>query len=289
MTEDKISYFYVFLAALLWGSTPAVGKLMLKNLNNLQVLFFMSFFAVATLMCISIFQKKIDVIKKYRLIDYKNFAFMGFIGVFLYHIFLFGGLMFTSAQEAFIINYTWPVWVLIFATIILKEKLSIKKIIGILTGFIGIYIVATKGSFLTFSLNNLKGYSLALLGAVSYGLFSILGKKQDYEKTTSILFYYAFSFIYSLATILIISKIPVLTLTELLGITWLGISNGLGFAFWFLALKHGDTAKMSNMIFLTPFISLIYIYFLVGEEILFTSLIGLILIISGILIQTIRK
>jgi drug/metabolite transporter (DMT)-like permease len=52
-------------------------------------------------------------------------------------------MTFAPAQEAFIVNYTWPIWVVIFAVIILKEKINKRKIIAIILGFIGVYIVAS--------------------------------------------------------------------------------------------------------------------------------------------------
>ena len=64
------------------------------------------------------------------------------------------------------------------------------------------------------------------------------------------------------------------------------MTNAVAFIFWFKALEYGETAQMTNMVFLTPFISLIYIYFLVGEQILPSSIVGLIFIVLGIVIQT---
>jgi len=289
MARKNIAYLYVALAILLFGTTPAVGKLMLTNLNNLQVLFFLSFIATLTLFIIILFQRKISIIKKYNLNDFKTFAYMGFFGIFLYHICLFGALMFAPAQEAFIVNYTWPIWVLFFAVILLKEHFNFKKILAILLSFIGVCIVITQGNFFSLSVLNIKGDLFALAGAIFYGLFSVLGKKQNYEKITSMFFYYGFAFIYILIIILLFYQIPQLGLFEFFGLIWLGVSNSLGFVFWFLALKKGETAKISNLIFLTPFFALVYIYLLVGETILLSSLIGLILIIIGIMIQYIKK
>lgn len=288
--NNKLSYIYVTLAVFLWASTPAVGKLMLKNLNNLQVLFYTSLIASVSLFIIVLFQKKIHTIKKYKLQDYWHFAYMGFIGVFLYYVFLFAGLMFAPAQEASIVNYTWPIWVVIFAMIHLKEECNFKKMLAILLGFVGVYVVITKGDILSFSVASIKGDIFAFAGAISYGIFSVLGKNQKYDKFTSMMFYYAFTFIFITISNLIFSEIPKISLYELAGLTWLGtFTSGLAFVFWFLALKHGDTAKMSNIVFLTPFLSLVYIYFLLGEKILFSSLSGLILIILGIIIQSYNK
>lgn len=287
MAEEKISYLYVALASLLWASTAAVGKLMLKNLNNLQILFYISLIASISLFIIVLFQKKFHLIKKYELKDYWHFAYMGFIGVFLYHVCLFAGLMFAPAQEAFIVNYTWPIWVVIFAMVILKEEFNLKKMLAILLGFIGVYVVVTKGEIFSLSITNIKGDLFAFAGAIFYGIFSVLGKKNNYDKVTSMMFYYSFTFIFITLSNIIFSEIPKITLYELAGLSWLGIfTSGLAFVFWFLALKHGDTAKMSNIIFLTPFLSLVYIYFLLGEKILFSSVLGLILIVAGIIIQS---
>jgi drug/metabolite transporter (DMT)-like permease len=290
MTEEKISFFYVSLAVLLWSTTPTVGKLLLINLNNLQILFYTSLIASISLFIIILFQKKIGLIKKYKWKDYWHFACMGFVGVFLYYIFLYAGLMFAPAQEAFIVNYTWPVWVVIFATIVLKEEFNFKKILAIILGFIGVYVVVTKGNLFNLSFSNIKGDLFAFAGAISYGIFSVFGKKYNYEKFTSMMFYYVFTFIFITISTLLFSKIPKISIYELAGLMWLGIfTSGLAFVFWFLALKHGDTAKISNIVFLTPFLSIVFVYFILGEEILFSSVLGLILIVAGILIQSYNK
>ncbi len=287
MTKEKISYLYVVLAVLLWAPTAAVGKLMLKDLNNLQVLFYISLIASISLFLIVLFQKKFSLIKKYMLKDYWHFACMGFIGVFLAYVFFFAGLMFAPAQETIIVNYTWPIWVVIFAMVLLKEKINFKKILAILLGFIGVYVVVSKGDIFTISLANIKGNLFAFAGAIFYGLFSVLGKKYNYERFTSMMFYYAFTFVFITISNLIFSEIPKISLYEFAGLSWLGIfASGLGVVFWFLALKHGDTAKMSNIVFLTPFLSLVFIYFFLGEKILFSSVLGLILIITGIIIHS---
>lgn len=283
------AYVFVLLASVLWASTAAITKLLLVNLNNLQILFFVTLFASLSLLIISLFQGKLQVIKNYTWKDYLVFAGMGFLGVFLYRFFLQAALNLMSAQEAFIVNYTWPIMVVVFAWIILKEAMTWKKFVGLLLSFIGVIIVVTKGdpSVLDFSF---LGALFALAGAVVYGLYSVLGKRQQYEKYTSTTFFYIFSFIYSAIALFAFSSIPSLSLVQLGGLLWIGIfPSGLAFVFWLLALKYGDTAKMSNMIFLTPFLSLVYIYFLVGEKILISSVVGLVVIVVGILIQSIKK
>lgn len=286
-SKEKLAYIFVILTSLLWGSSATVGKIVLKDLNNFQVLFYISFIAFLSLFIISWKRGSLNEVKSYTKKDYFNFAYMGFVGVFLYDIFFYGALMYAPAQEVFIVNYTWPVWVGIFSCILIKEKFSFKKGIAILMGFVGIYLVVSRGNVnIAIEAQNVKGYIMALMGAVCYGIFSVIGKKHNYDKFLSMMFYYAFTFIYISIYLLIFYYIPAIDFKEFLGLIWLGaFSGGIASVFWFLALKYGDTFKMSNMIFLTPFISLIYTHFILGEKIYVASFIGLLFIVSGILIE----
>ena len=283
----KVQYKYAMASILLWASTASVGKLLLKDLNNLHVMFYTSLFATITLFFIILLQGKISIIKQYKIKDYLTFMYMGVVGIFLYNYFFYGALMRLPAQEAFIINYLWPIIIVILASIILKEKFTVRKAIALCISFMGIIVVVTKGNFINFSFGDMKGILFAVSGAISYGLFSVLGKKIDYENFTSMMFYCLFACI---ITFIVTFNIPAISLYQFIGLLWLGIFiYGLAYIFWFLALKYGDTAKMSNITFLTPFLSLVYIYFFTGEKILLSSIIGLIIIILGILIQSFGK
>jgi len=287
--QKKLSYLFVGLAIFLRGSITAVGKLVLQDMDHFQILFLTSVVAMFSLFFIALFQWKLPIIKQYKLKDYLCFAGIGFLGVFLSLVLEYGGLMLAPAQEAGVIIGTRPIWVVVFSIIILREKFSFRKIFAILLGFVGIYVVMSQWHLLDFSFWHLKGNMLSMVGAMVYGLFSVLGKKLNYDQITSIMFYFAFSLIFTIPTMILFSSIPSLTLQWTLGVLRLGIfSTGLGYFFWFLALKHGDTAKMSNLIFLGWFLSLVFIYFLLGEKILLSSIIGLIIILAGIVLQSVN-
>ncbi len=284
---QKKSYIFALFATLLWGSSAAVVKLLLKDLNSLQILLFASAFASVGLFVIVLFQKKLQLIKSYTKKDYVTFAWMGFIGVFLYYICLYFALSYLQAQEAFIINYLWPIMIVLFAVPILGEKLTIRKIIAVVISFLGVIVITTSGTLRELQFAHLGGVFLAILAAVSYGLFSVLGKKQNYDKVTSMMFYYIFTFIFSLIAVVFFSNFPHIGPLQLAGLVWTGVfTSGGAFLLWFLALKYGDTAKISNIAFITPVLSLIYIHFLLNEKILLSSLVGIALIFIGIFIQT---
>lgn len=176
MDNSKLAYLYVGIVILLWSSVPAVTKLLLKNLDSFQVLFFISLAASLTLFLVAAFQNKLQIALKYDLKDYFNFAYMGCLGIFLYYLFMFGSLALIPAQEYTVINYLWPILLLIFASAILIEKFTPLKVLAMILSFSGIYIVISQGNALSPTFSNWVGILFAFLGAASYGLFSVLGK-----------------------------------------------------------------------------------------------------------------
>ena len=78
-----------------------------------------------------------------------------------------------------------------------------------------------------------------------------------------------------------------LPLSGLLGAGYVGLFEmGIAFVFWLKALKLSvNTARIANLIFISPFLSLVFIHFLVGEEILPATFIGLVLIVAGLVLQ----
>jgi drug/metabolite transporter (DMT)-like permease len=279
-------YLFVVLATLMWASTAAVTRLLLDSLVNVQVLLVSAFLAFLALVVVSALTGRLGAIRSYGAMDYARFAGMAMIGVFAYRFLFQESLEFMPAQEAFIINYTWPLMVVISAVVMLREPLTSRTLVVMALSFLGVVIIATKGHLVSLQLS-LKGIGFALAGAVSYGVFSALGKQHDDDRLVSTTLYYGFASLYALAATVATSHIPSLSLAQLGGLAWLGVfPSGLAFVCWGLALKHGDTARMSNVVFITPFLSSIYVYLLVGEPILESSLVGLTVIVAGIVIQS---
>ncbi|MEK9160034.1 MAG: DMT family transporter [Patescibacteria group bacterium] len=288
--KSQLAYVYTALAILLWGSTASVSKLILQDISSIQLIFYSFPFTIFGLFLIMLFQGKLKNLTTYKKEDIGKLAGMGFLGCFLYYLFLFGAIERTSAQEAFVVNYLWPVMVVIFGVLLLKEKFTWRTFISILLSFVGVAIVVSKGELMSLDNLNLTAILMAASGALVYGLFSVLGKKLKYEVFSSMFCYYVFGFIYVLLSVLFFSEIPSLDMKQVAGLAWIGFfTNGLAFVFWFKALEVGETAKVSNLVFLTPFVSLIFIYFLVGEPILSSSIIGLLFIVLGVFIQSYRK
>jgi drug/metabolite transporter (DMT)-like permease len=289
MNKKVTSYFFLGLCILSWGLIPVVSKKILVELNNLQMLFYSTIFSCLVMGAIVLFEKKMKVLKTYTVNDYVKIGLLGFLGTYLYYVLLYAALALTSASEGFILAYTWPILVLLLAFLLLKEKLTFKKMCSIVLSFIGIVVIVTHGSIFTLNFTSLQGDVLALSGAATFALFSVLGKKYQYDQVVSVFIYFLIALIFITPTVLLFSSLRIPSFQVWLWLLLNGfLVNGISYIFWFKALGYGDIHVISNGLYLTPFLSLVYIWFFLGEQILFSSIMGLVIIVLGIILQSVN-
>jgi len=286
MSKKLISYINLGVCIVFWASAPVAAKKILVELNNIQTLFYSTILSLLVIGIILVFQKKIKILKRYSAKEYWTMGILGFLGSYLFYVFLYGAFSLTTASEAFVLDYTWPVWVLILAFALLREKITLQKILAILIGFFGIVVIVTHGKPFSFEFTNLTGDLLALLGAFTFALFSVLGKKFNFDKTISVFVYFLSALFFITVTVLTFSSIPWPSASIWPWLLYNGILvNGVTYIFWFNALEHGDTHIISNALYLTPFLSLVYIWMFLDEKILPSSIIGLLIVVAGIVVS----
>ncbi len=281
----KKAYIFAGIAIFLWSSMATVSKLLLNTLDSFTVLCISSLFAALFLLIINAVSGNIKRLKDYKLKDILVIVLIGLPGTFFYYIFYYLGAASMPASQAFIINYLWPIMSVVFACVILKEKMSTKKAIAIVLSFVGVIIV-TGGDLLKLDVSVICGAILCMLGAVSYGLFTALNKKFDYDKSLSVMVAFFATFILTL--VINVAKGSTFSFTgiQYLGFLWNGITTmAIATTLWAIALSLGNTAKISNLAYITPFLSLVWTGLILKEKIGIMSVLGLCVIILGIFIQ----
>lgn len=281
----KKSYLYAGISILLWSTLATVSKLLLDTSSSYTVLMCSSLFASIALLISTIANKKIRLLKNYRAKDYLLTLLIGLPGTFLYNVFLYEGTARMAASQAFIINYLWPIMSVVFACILLGEKLTARKCIAFALSFLGVLTVAGNEIF-SVGAKTLIGICLCVLAAVSYGAFTALNRRWNYDdQITTMLSYFATFILSSLINVSFGEKLPTSVL-QWTGFAWNGIFiMAIATVTWALALKEGGTAKISNLAYATPFLSLVWTFLILKEPINPTSVIGLLIIILGIFIQ----
>ncbi len=285
----KKSYMFAATSIICWSTVATITKLLLTNYNNFQLLWISSLLSALFLLVVNIVSGKIKTLKEYKLKDFLSIIIAGFPGTFLYYVFYYAGADLMSASQAFIVNYMWPIMSVVFACIILKEKMTMRKGLAIAVSFLGVGIV-TGADLVNLNHNTIMGALLCLMGAVSYGLFTSLNRKIHYDKGVSMMFNYFVTFFMTSIINFVNDDLFVPTLTQLPGFAWNGIfTMGIANTLWILALENGTTAKISNLAYITPFLSLVWTSLILKEEISVNSIIGLVVIVLGIFIQLKEK
>ncbi len=197
-----------------------------------------------------------------------------------------------AAGDANIINYLWPLWVLILSVPLLREPLSWNKVLGMLIAFAGVYLLVSGGSWIRFRAENLPAYASAGIGAFFWGLFSVLSKRQRaHEPLTALFLYLGASWVCFTILALVLHAAGAIRLASPTGHAWLmlaavgGGANGLGALFWILALRSSDTALASTLVYLTPFLALVYLAMFRGTPVRPLQLAALALILGGPLLE----
>lgn len=287
MTSQKKAYLYAILATIIWSTVASVFKISLRHLDFLQLLCYSSLVAVITLFLILVFQGKLNLIFKSSSKEIMFSALGGFLNPFLYYALLFKAYTLIPAQEAQPLNYTWPIMLTLLSIPLLKQKIKIRAIFAIIASFIGVVIISTQGNISEFKFHNPIGAILALSTAMIWSLFWIINIKDKRDEVVKLFLNFCFGFLFTLILTLIYSEISIPDISGFIGLIYIGLFEmGVTFLIWLTALKLSKTtAKVSNIIYLVPFLSLIIIHFAVGEKILYSTIIGLVFIVLGIVIQ----
>lgn len=282
----KKIYLLAGISIFFWSTIAVTTKLLLQGYNSFQVLCISALFAFLFLLASNIATGKIKKLRQYCIKDYFISVLIGLPGTFFYYVFYYRGTDMMPASQAFIINYLWPIMSVIFACILLKEKMTVRKFLAIVISFLGLCIV-TQGNSANVEEGILSGSIFCVLGAVSYGLFTALNQKICYDKWLSMMINYFVTFILSCVINIINNNLFIPTIAETAGFAWNGVfTMAIAGTAWLIALESGNTAKISNFAYLTPFISLIWTSLILNEEISINFFIGLVVIVSGLFVQS---
>ncbi len=287
MVNQRKAYVYAIIVVLIWSTVASAFKISLRYVNFFQLLFFAAATSLVILFIIVLVQHKVHILKECSRGDYLRSALLGFLNPFLYYIVLFRAYSLLSAQRAVALNYTWPIMIVVLSIPLLKQKIGFKGIIAIFISYIGALVISTQGNVLELGFTNLPGVLLALGSAVIWALFWINNVKDKRDEVIKLFLNFAFGFGFIFITGLVTSNIVLPDIRGLGGALYVGVFEmGITFVLWLKALKLSKTtAQVSNLIYIAPFLSLVIINIIVGEKILLSTIIGLIFIITGIIIQ----
>ena len=287
MTRQNKAYLYAGTAVLMWSTVGSAFKLTLSHLSPVQMLLYASFISILVLFAILLIQKKLPLLFSSGREKIFHSALNGLLNPFLFYIVLFYSYDLLLTQEAMVINFTWPLPLTLLSILILKQKIGWKSIMAILISFFGIVIIVTRGDLLSLKFANPPGVVLALSSTIIWSVFWIINIRDKRDEVIKLFLNFLFGFIYILITAIIMDILIIPSWQAIAGILYIGtFEMGIAYVFWLIGLQlSSTTAKVSNLLFLAPFISLLLINLIVGEKILWSTFGGLAFITAGIILQ----
>ena len=268
LPEHKKGIIAVLASAILWSTGGVFIKLI--SLNTFQLSFFRS--SLAALVFLILFRK---------IVVYANgLAILNALFYVVVLIFFVLATKLTTAANAIFLQYTAPIYVLIFEPIINKTKYEKINIITIIICFIGM-ILFFVGEL---SPGRLEGNLAALLSGLAFAAFFLGMRKNKNEYQFSSIFYG--NIFIALLCIPALSSIDILSVNDIWMVAFLGVFQiGIAYAIFSYGLKRVYAIEASIIGMIEPVLNPVWVFFGYGEVPSFTAIIGGIIIITTVTIR----
>lgn len=281
----KLALITVFF----WSTVATAFKLALTQASPMQVVVISSFTSILALIIIYLLKREKDPhgLDHYFKLSPKRYLLAGTINPVLYYWVLFAAYDKLPAQVAQSINYTWAIVLSLLAVPVLKQRFTKGDMVGLGFCYVGVFTVVTQLEFGNLTHISTLGVVLALLSTVLWASYWLANAKLKAPPVTSLLL----CFLCAIPSLMVIVFINAdsfnFTIKNSIAGIYVGLFEmSLAFVFWLKAMRVAQsTAQISSLIYISPFLSLIFIYFILGEPIYTTTLVGLGVICLGLVLQ----
>ena len=277
---------YGSIAALLWSTVFVIARFILRQgeVHPLALVFLRFFIATIFLLFLALILPK-SHLKKIQRADLPRFFFLALVGIVGMGSLGFLATNFVSAIDVTLLVNANPIFIVLLASF-LGERITYRKVIGILLGFWGCFWIL-KGGLPRWSLGEgeLLGHILAISSGFCWALYTVMGKEivrkygGFYANALAIIIGTAI-----LLPLILIFRIPINLTPQHLGlIVYLGLlPTAVAFGLWYKALGQIGASRLGPLQYLAPVASALQAYFFLGEAITSAYLIGLGLVFLGI-------
>ncbi len=287
MQDQKRATRYGLATVAMWSTVASAFKLSLAHLAPLQLLFLASLASCLTLAVVLAAAGGLRRLAGFTPAQWRRSALLGALNPFCYYAILFAAYDLLPAQEAQPLNYTWAVTLSLLAVPMLGQKLRRRDVLAILISYSGVVVISTHGDIFGMRFASPLGVGLALASTVIWALYWIWGAKDDRDPVAGLLANFLCAVPLCGLAMVLGPGLPPADWQGYAGAAYVGVFEmGLAFVTWLTALKCAENAaKVANLIFLSPFLSLLLIHVFVGEAILPSTIVGLGLILAGLGVQ----
>jgi drug/metabolite transporter (DMT)-like permease len=181
---------------------------------------------------------------------------LGIYGLFGYHFAYFMALRLAPPVEAGLINYLWPLLIVLFAAFLPGERLRRRQVAGALLGFAGAALIVTRGQGLQVEPQYVPGYLFAVACGVIWASYSVLSRRARHVPTSAVGAFCGATALLALIFHLIFEETVWPTGGEWLAVIGLGLGPvGAAFYTWDYGVKHGSIQTLGALAYAAPLLS----------------------------------
>jgi drug/metabolite transporter (DMT)-like permease len=287
MHQQTKAYLLTFVAVLFWATAASAFKIALEHVTPYILLFYAAIVSTLALLVIVIIQGKLAELRRVSARQVGKAALLGFINPFFYYIVLFKAYALLPGQIAMSLNYGWPLALTLLSVPLLKQQLSRIQLLAIVISFIGAIIIATKGQLDGFQGLSRLGIVLAFASTIIWAFYWLLNARDGQEPVIKLFLGFCFGVGYCVLFSPLFGGLTLPPARAFLPLAYIGLFEmGITFVLWLTALQLSSTAaRVGNLIYISPFLSLVFLWAIIGEQIHLATFIGLFLIVGSILYQ----
>jgi drug/metabolite transporter (DMT)-like permease len=291
MNSTNKAYLFAGLAVFFWSTVATAFKIALRELDFIQLIFYASATTVVVLLTILLIQNKTRLLFHQSRKHWLNSIFLGAFNPLFYYLVLFKAYSLLPAQLAQPLNMVWPIVLALLSVPFLGQKIGKLSIVALFVSFIGVVFISSQGGIRGFENTNIYGVFLALSSSILWSFYWIFSVRDKRDQIVKLFLNFFFGLIYLTIAVWLFSDFRVETGESFYAAIYVGIFEvGITYVLWLKAMHLStNNAKIGNLVFLAPFVSLIFIHFILKETIFVTTFIGLIFIVSGIFVQQLDK
>lgn len=281
------AYVFAILAVLFWSTSPTAFKLGLRYLDTWQLLTGASLCSTLVLGFISLIRGSFRHLKSFGPKDYLFSAFMGLLNPVAYYFILFKAYTILPAQVAQPLNMVWPIVLVLLSIPLLGQRISWLSIAAMFISFTGVVLISYQGGSGDQNPQNRLGIILALSSSVIWALYFLLNSRDRRDPLARMFLNFTFaSGILLLGGFLKGEALPDSSEGWYASLYVGAFEMGITFVLWLLALRIAPSSdRISNLVYAAPFLNLLFASQILDERIYLSTLFGIILLVTGILIQ----
>ena len=260
-------------AVILWGSLAAIAV----ALNNIPPLLMTGLGLIIG----SIISLPVAGFKIRRILPSSKMLLVGVYGLFGYHAALFAGLQNAPSVQANLVNYLWPVLIVLLAPlIVVGSKIGLSHVIASILGFSGAALAILSGAELVSGFA--VGYLFAFIAALIFSSYSLLIKRFSHSPTAAVGGYSLVGGLLAVGAHFVFEQPVEISQGQWIWLVLLGLGPlGGSFYLWDYAMKHGSAQRVGTIAFLTPVLSTTILLVVSGQNLTISIGLAALLIVAA--------